>query len=413
MGGFTPPVATPATTNSGVRSVAVIDTATSLVRDVDPDVQFEFPNDTPLTVITKAIRSTKVVDQRKWEWPFMPEYPKDLTVSALATAAATQIVLGANEYQRLHRGMQVLNVRTGEVFTIGGSAEPSSATIDIIGRANAQQMNANDALRIIGSAMEENAEKPAIRSQQEVFFYNYTQAHYKTWGTTFRAKNSKSYIGSEQAMERRKALQTFNRGIEEVAINGWRNSAAATGYSNSTELTYTGGARFWVQSNVWNLGGTRPTENQLFDYLGYLFQYGQGGFSSSNGEARKIAFLSPAWFSLIEGFAKQRIQYDNITDSKRRIGIKVGILQSSIGDLMLKLHPLFALPGYRDKMLVLDLNQIKYVNHRGLDTMFLNGIQTPGSTRQEDGVLTDCGFEFNGDERAHGWVEGLALATGS
>ena len=98
MGGFTPPVATPATANSGVRSVAVIDTATSLIRDVDPDVQFEFPNDTPLTVITKAIRSTKVVDQRKWEWPFMPEYPKDLTVSAAATAAATQIVLGANEY---------------------------------------------------------------------------------------------------------------------------------------------------------------------------------------------------------------------------------------------------------------------------------------------------------------------------
>src|SRR3972149_613369 len=115
MGGFTPPVATPATSNSGVRTVAVIDTATSLVRDVDPDVQFDFPNDTPLTVSTKALRPAKVVDQRKWEWPFRPEYPKALTVSAVAGGVATQIVLGANEDQPLDRGMQVFNVRTGEV----------------------------------------------------------------------------------------------------------------------------------------------------------------------------------------------------------------------------------------------------------------------------------------------------------
>src|SRR3972149_1282296 len=118
MGGFTPPVATPATSNSGVRTVAVIDPAPSLVRDVAPDVQFEFPNDTPLTVITKAIRSTKVVDQRKWEWPFMPEYPKDLAVSALASAAFTQIVLVASECQLLLLSVEVLNERTGEVFTI-------------------------------------------------------------------------------------------------------------------------------------------------------------------------------------------------------------------------------------------------------------------------------------------------------
>lgn len=413
MGGFTPPVPTPATANAGVRAVPTIDSAGSLIRDVDPDVQFEYPNDTPLLVITKAIRKTRTADQRKFEWQFMPDYPKDLSVSAAATAAATQIVLDAGQYGRLRRGHQVMVVRTGEVFTVGGSAEPSSATIDIIGRANAQALVAGDALRIIGTAMEENAEKPAIRSQQEVQFYNYTQIFYETWGATKRAQNSSSYLGSELAMERRKGLQKFNRSIEEVALNGIRYESSAIGYSNSSEVTYTGGARYWIQSNYWNLGGTIPTEAQLFEFLGYLFEFGAGGFSSAGGEARKIAFLSPQWFSVIEQYAKQRIVYDNITDSQRRVGIKVGILQSSVGDLMLKLHPLFARPGYRDKMVILDLNQVKYVTHKGLDTMFMNDIQTPGSLRKEDGVVVDCGFQFDGDERAHGWVEGLNLATGS
>lgn len=414
MGGFTPPVPTPASTSSGVRTVPTLDTATSLIRDVDPDVEWEYPNDSPLTVLTKAIRKPRTVENRKFEWFFMPDYPKDLVVSADATAAATQIVLStAAEWASLRRGMQLFNTRTGEVFSVGGAAEPSSTTIDIIGRANAQAMLASDTVRIIGSAMEENAEKPAIRTQTETAFFNYTQQHYEAWGVTNRASNSGSYVGREMEMERRKAMQRFNRGIEENAINGWRYQSSTAGYVNSSELTYSGGAKYWVKSNVWDLGGTIPTEAQLFEFLGYLYEFGAGGFASSGGEARKLALLSPQWFAVIESYAKQKITYDTITDSKRRVGIKVGILQSSVGDLMLKLHPLFARPGYRDKMLVLDMNQIKYVHMKGGETTILNDIQTPGSLRKESGVWNDCGWEFAGDERAHGWVKGLSLATGA
>jgi len=56
MGGFSPPVPTPATANTGVKTVTQIDTATSLIRDVDPDIQFETPEAAPLTAILKAVR---------------------------------------------------------------------------------------------------------------------------------------------------------------------------------------------------------------------------------------------------------------------------------------------------------------------------------------------------------------------
>ena len=174
MGGFSPPVGTAATTTTGVRTVTNIETYTSLIRDVDSEFQFETPEAAPLTAMFKVLNKREAAAQRNFEWFFVQDYPKQLTVATAATAAATQVVISAGEYTRLARGMQILNTRTSEVFVVGGAAEPSSATIDIIGRAGAAAMEVGDSLRIIGSAHEENHDKPAIRSQGETRFSNYT-----------------------------------------------------------------------------------------------------------------------------------------------------------------------------------------------------------------------------------------------
>ena len=407
MGGFSPPVASPATVNVTPRTVTQIDSATSLIRDVSPDIQFETPEAAPLTAILKTIRKKDTADQRKFEWVFMPEFPRDLSVTAAATAAATQIVVGAGEYTRLHRGMQLLNTRTGEVFVVGGSAEPSSTTIDIIARAGAAAMEDGDALRIIGSAGEENREKFAIRSQVEAYFYNYTQSHETTWGQTHRAANSSSYVGNEKAMERKKAMVRHNQGIEEILINSYRYQSSTVGPVNSTEVTMTGGLRFWISSNKWNLGGTVPTEAQFFDYLGYVSQFGPSGYEQKGMAASKLIICSPKWAQLFDQWMKNKLEYENMTD---QLGVKVGFLKSSIGEFMVKMHPLFGRPGYRDKLLVLDLNLLTYVAHKGLDTTIAEGVETPGSTRTENLIRSDFGLKAAGDERAHGWVEGLALA---
>lgn len=407
MGGFSPPVPTPATANTGVKTVTQIDTATSLIRDVDPDIQFETPEAAPLTAILKAVRKKETADQRKFEWAFVPDYPVDLTVSAAATAAATQIVLGAAEYGRLRRGMQILNLRTNEVFIVGGAAEPAAATIDIVGRANAAAMEVGDALRIIGSAAEENHDKPAIRSQAEVYFYNYTQIHESIWGLTGRAMNSASYMGNEKAYERKKLMVRHNKEVEEIIINSWRYQSSTAGPVNSSELTQTGGLRYWIQSNVWNLGNTRPTEGQFFDFLAYVSQFGPSGYEAKGTSSGKLILASPAWMSLLDSFMKNKVEYENITT---KLGVKVGFVQSAVGEFMVKLHPMFGRPGYRDKLLVLDLANISYVAHKGRDTTIAEDVQTPGGDRFEALIRSDFGLKVAGDERAHAWVEGLAIA---
>jgi hypothetical protein len=409
MGGFSPPVPSAATVNTTVRTVTQIDTATSLIRDVSPDVEFETPEASPLTAILKTVRGKKTVDQRKFEWFFVPDYPKDLTVSADATAAATQIVLGAGEYGRLRRGMQILNPRTGETFIVGGAAEPSAATIDIIGRGNAQAMIAGDALRVIGTAAEENHDKPAIRSQAEVAYYNWCQIHESIWGLTGRAMNSSSYMGNEKAYERKKLMVRHNQEKEEILINSWRYQSSTAGVVNSSELCQTGGLRYWIQSNVWHLGNTRPSEGQFFDFLAYVMQFGPSGYERKGGESSgKLLVYSPAWASLIDSWAKNKIQYEPIS---KKVGVKIGFLQSAVGDVMLKMHPLFGRPGYRDKLMILDLPLLKYVTHKGRDTTIAENVQTPGGDRYEALIRSDFGLEAAGDERAHAWVDGLSLAS--
>jgi hypothetical protein len=71
MGGFAPPVPSAPTVNSGVRTVTQLDTATSLIRDVSSDVQFEHAEAAPLLAFVKAIRGKVPCDQRKFEWPFV------------------------------------------------------------------------------------------------------------------------------------------------------------------------------------------------------------------------------------------------------------------------------------------------------------------------------------------------------
>lgn len=408
MGGFSPPVAGPATVNTGVRKVTEIDTATSLIRDVDSDIQFETPEASPLTAVVKTLRKQDPADQRKFEWFFVPEFPRDLSVASAATAAATQIVVAAGEYTRLHRGMQLMNNRTGEVFIVGGAAEPSSTTIDIAGRAGAAAMEAGDALRIIGTAHEENHDKPVIRSQAEVAYYNYCQIHEDTWGLTGRAQNSSSYMGNEKAYERKKLMVRHNQSLEEILINGVRYQSATAGVVNSSELTYTGGLNFWIGSNVWNLGNTTPTEEQFMDYLGYVSQFGPSGYEAKGMASGKLVLASPAWMTLLEKWFKNKVEYEQISN---KLGVKVGFVQSSIGEFMVKLHPMFGRPGYRDRLYVLDLALLGYKAHKGRDTMVAEGVQTPGGDRFEALIRTDFGLMAGGDERAHGRAYGLSLAA--
>jgi hypothetical protein len=403
MGGFAPPNPTAPTVNSGVRTVTHIDTATSLIKDVSSEVQFEHADASPLLAFTKAIRGRKPATQRRFDWPFVKDYPRSLTVEQAATAAATSATI--TEYGRIIAGMQYLNLRTGEVGLF--TATPSSTTVSIGARANAQAMVAGDQLRIISNAQEEVRSLPAIRSQAEEYFYNYTQIFDTVWGYSDRAGNSDSYVGKEPAVERKKAMVRHNQDIEEAFINGWRYQSSTGGPVNSSEITFTGGLRYWVQSNYWNLAGNEPTESQFMEYLAYIFEFGDGGYSKG-GTAKKLALGGPAWAALFEKWLKQKLEYSPADD---KVGVKVANLTMTVGELMFKLHPLFAKAGYRDKLLIIDMNHLVYRHHQGLDTMIAENVQTPGDSVKKHHIVTDCGLEVNGDERAHGWVEGLGVAV--
>src|SRR4030042_33263 len=116
MGGFSPPVPTAPTVNTDVRTVTHIDTATSLIRDVSADVQFEHGDAAPVLTFTKAIRGRGTSTQRRYDWKFIKDFPRDCTNEAAATAAAATLTI--TEWARLIAGVQLMNTRTGEGFLV-------------------------------------------------------------------------------------------------------------------------------------------------------------------------------------------------------------------------------------------------------------------------------------------------------
>ena len=52
---------------------------------------FENAEASPLTAVVKTLRKQEAADQRKFEWFFVPEYPKDLDVTAAATYYIAEI----------------------------------------------------------------------------------------------------------------------------------------------------------------------------------------------------------------------------------------------------------------------------------------------------------------------------------
>jgi hypothetical protein len=216
-------------------------------------------------------------------------------------------------------------------------------------------------------------------------------------------------MGNEKAYERKKAMVDHNQSIEETIINSYRYMSSTGGVVNSSELDYTGGLNFWIGSNVWNLGGTTPDEEQTMAFLDYCSQFGPSGFEQKGGlSSGKLVVVSPAWANLFHKWFKDRVQYEQISE---KVGVRVGFVNSPMGEFMIKKHPMFGRPGYRDRMYVLDLALLGYKAHKGRDTTVAEDVQTPGGDRYEALIRTDFMLTAHGDERAHGRAYGLPLGA--
>jgi hypothetical protein len=398
MADFTANPRTPPTVLAGTRGPENVDPV-RVIADVADEIFLYMPSANPLMTLSTKLRKKRTVSQRRFDWFTKDEFPRQIELSAASVAADTGLDVTAATAGNSANFYVYRNIRTGEnvrITTGGGTATPT--VVRGVGTV-AQDMIAGDRLVFIGSAFEDGAEKGQFRSVVETLDFNYTQTVRTPYGWTGRQLHTDMYGGTDVATERKWQSIEHAKSLEKLLFWGGRSTATGAG---GHELTTADGIANKIVSNIWNLGGTRPTERSFVEFLEQAMKWGKGG--NLSGAGKKFLFASARWTTEIEFFAKDKLRYDPMTE---KLGLRVASYDTTHGTVFIV--PTHILDeDHADHAFLLDLNHIRYVVHQGRDTKILKNIQNPSADGEEEEVMTDASVEVQ-LEASHSILKGLEL----
>jgi hypothetical protein len=399
MADFTPNPRTAPTIVTGSRGPENVDSV-RVIADVADEIFLYMPSANPLMTLSTKLRKKRVVSQRRFDWFTKDEYPRQIELSAASLVADVTLDVTAGTSANSANGFLYRNLRTGENVHV--TANGGTATITVTrGVGTVQQdMEAGDKLMLVSTAFEDGTGKGTLKSVKETLDFNFTQIVKQTYGFTGRQLNTDMYGGKDPATERKWQAIEHAKSLEKLLI--WGGRATSTG-AGGHELTFADGIANKLQSNVWNLGGTRPTERAFVEFLEQGMKWGKGG--NLNGSGKKFLFCSDRWATEIEFFAKDRIRYE--PGSEIVAGLKIKSYLSAHGEIFIVPSQILS-EDHPDHALLLDLNHIRYVVHRGRDTKIMKNVQAPDIDGEEEYIMTDASVEV-ALEASHSLLKGLEL----
>jgi hypothetical protein len=387
-----------ASPRSGVINTANQATEGRAKRDVSPVINQLEPNKYPLTVfLTKLSGGKMVTDNYKFEWledTLLPKY--DLLAAAVA---ADDSSITVTNYAYFVKNM-LIQLNKSEIVRV--TATPATTTVSItraVDETSATTASLGDQIRIVSMAYEEGGSFGDILSTTKSNPYNYTQNFRKEIGRTWRAKNSGVYGKKDAAYDRAKMIVEHAKDIEYAIILGERYYNAA-GDIDSNQLSTTRGIKKFISTNSYSLSGTM-TEAE-FDEIGRKsYRYGSN---------KKLGIFSSKVTSVVNGFAKEKIQTESKTKS---YGIDLSNYRFGGGNSVdIVSHPLLEndsiadLSGLAGTGFIVDVKDIKL---RHLANSFMvhesNPIQDGAHTDKEE-VWSDCGLQLE-QEKKHAEFDGV------
>lgn len=398
MGGFTAVPRTDPTLVAGMRDPGST-TSQRIIADVKDEIALYMPSANPVTTITSHLRRKREATQFQYDWLTKDEFPRNSTLSAGVTSGATALVLAAGHGDRVAANYVLLNKRTREHVLVTLVATDTLTVVRGIGGVQ-EAMNANDILEFQRAVFEDGAGIGTLKSIKEDREFNYTEIIRTPFGFTGRQKNTSMYGGKDPMTERKWQGIEHAHSIENMLLFGRRHSRTGTG---GKLQTFSGGIEYFLRSNIWDLNGNIPTERAFIEWLEVAMLYGRGG--NLDGTQTKYLFCSARWLTVIEQWARDKIEYRPID---KRVGLKVGFFDTAHGTVVLVKQPLFV-GDHGGLAMLLDMNHVRYVNHQGRDTKLMEGRQANDVDGEQEEYLTDCGLELE-LEAAHSMVKGLPLA---
>ena len=375
--------------------------AERIIADVSDEILLYMPTQSPLTTLTGKLRAKRKATQFRYDFLEKDVYPRTVHCAAAVTVGATAVQLNTGEGVQVPVNMVVMNSRTREQFLV--TAAP---TVDLLGTvvrgigSVAAPMEVGDELILTRVVNPDGATIGTMKSVMEVDNFNYTEIVRTPYGWTGRQMATSMYGGKDTVTEEKWQGIEHARQLESVFYFGRRHTR--TDATTGTQQSFSGGLEYFIQSNVWDLGGARPSERSFVEMLEEGMRYGKGGYQSGSGT--KYFFGSARWMTEIEFWAKDRIQYRPLDKS---IGLVAGEYRTTHGTVML-LHSPILDDAHPDYGFLVDLNHVRYVYLQGRDTKLLRARQENDRDGEWREYMTDFGAQVE-LEASHTLVKGLAV----
>ena len=371
-----------------------------VIADIADELFYYMPSKNPFLTLSSRLKNKRTVTQRYFGWLVKDEYPRVIELSAAALVADVTLPIIEAHATFSANNFIYRNTRTEELVLV--TSDGGTATITVTrGFAGSTQadMEAGDKLTYVATAFEDGSGAGTKKSTKEVFDYNYCHIAKTDYGWTGRQLHTDLYGGTDMASERKSQAIEHAKSLEKLVFAGGRSTQTGSG---GHELTTMGGLNHYVQTNIWDLDGTRPTERTFVEFLEEAMKWGKGG--NLTGSGTKVLFTSARWTTELEFFAKDKLRY---SPEMKKIGLDAREYVTAHGRVLIVPNHILD-EDFKDRAYLIDPNHVRPVVHQGRDTKIMKNTQAPDIDGENEQILTDFSLQVE-LEASHAILKGLDL----
>lgn len=387
----------------GVRTTnqAIANESVRMPRQVDEEIADLEPDQAPLITFMMKQKKRKPCKSPRIEW-YEQDYVSrwDANGEAIDSSETVWTVVDGTKFV------------AGDLFIVpyvdGTTTVPDvNRVLSVSGndltvfRGGTQTSASGDAIRIIGTAYEENANTPSAKVFAPVLKTSYTEIWRTATGISGTAELSEHYGAPNGERERELAKKLVEHKQSMNASFLWgKPTESLTGGPGGNPLRTTMGLNNTIATNIYDAGGTF-TKRGMEEYARMSFRY---------GKQTKLLLASPNVISAIHEWGNSFMQ---LTPGTTDFGVEISRVQTGHGvwilvrDWMLEDGAGSSLNGFAGWSFSVDMDSITYKylanNGKSRDTHLRKSKEGDGQNSGRDGsldeYLTEAGLQIQVEKR--------------
>lgn len=345
--------------------------------DVSKTIDRYLTEENPWLVLLLRSRKKVTTDPSFYWWETQPYAYWTRINNALGyNDAATDIVVDNNTATYCAPKDIIKIPRTGEVMQVT-VVTPATHTLTVVrgyGETAAAAILHQDAVLVLGNAMEERSSVPAEKLAQPTKQYNYTQIFRTPFGASRTVEQSRQVTNEQERdrLTRDKGLD-HRLALERAFLFGERKEDAV-GLRRMTR-----GALKFISTNVYDAGGTITESEFDTSVCEPVFKW---------GKKTKVLAASARLISIMNNWGKEKLQ---VSQGAKEYGLDLMEYISPHGKLLITPCRTFE-QYYAYHSMIIDMDHV-WLRHLQ-DTLLRRNIHAPDVDGFLDEYMSEMGFEL-------------------